>query len=385
MPCLNEADTLGTCMRKAQRAFAEHGIAGEVIVADNGSTDGSQAIARRLGARVVARRGAWIRQRADGRHRRSARAVRAHGRRRRQLRLPRAAEVRRQAARGIRSRAGLPAAAGGGTVMPGAMPFLHRWWAIRCSRCWRGAGSTRRSTMSTAACAGSPRSSRQRLEQRCTGMEFATEMIIKSSLLGAHRRGADHAASRRPQVRMRRTCARFATAGGRCASSCCTARAGCSSCPALAARAARHGRLRAGAARRCTFGLTFDVHTLLFASLASAVGYQSVLFAVFDEGLRDQRRADATRSQDSRLGRVLTLERALVGAAAAILVGVVLLVLAVNEWRAADFGDLDYADTMRLVVPGFWPSRSVPDIACCVLRQRHEDAPYLTRRHAGRG
>src|SRR5215217_6096312 len=53
MPCLNEADTLATCIGKAQRALREHGIVGEVIVADNGSTDGSQEIARRLGARVM--------------------------------------------------------------------------------------------------------------------------------------------------------------------------------------------------------------------------------------------------------------------------------------------------------------------------------------------
>ena len=54
MPCLNEADTLETCIRKAQRAMREHGITGEVIVADNGSTDGSPQIAAELGARVVA-------------------------------------------------------------------------------------------------------------------------------------------------------------------------------------------------------------------------------------------------------------------------------------------------------------------------------------------
>ena len=53
MPCLNEADTLETCIKKAQRALAEHNISGEIVVADNGSTDGSQAIARRIGARVV--------------------------------------------------------------------------------------------------------------------------------------------------------------------------------------------------------------------------------------------------------------------------------------------------------------------------------------------
>ncbi len=53
MPCLNEAETLGTCVRKAMDYLARSGIAGEVLVADNGSTDGSQEIARGLGARVV--------------------------------------------------------------------------------------------------------------------------------------------------------------------------------------------------------------------------------------------------------------------------------------------------------------------------------------------
>ena len=54
MPCLNEAETLATCIEKAQRALARHGIEGEVIVADNGSTDGSREIAARLGARSSA-------------------------------------------------------------------------------------------------------------------------------------------------------------------------------------------------------------------------------------------------------------------------------------------------------------------------------------------
>src|SRR5437762_13578147 len=53
IPCLNEADTLAVCIRKAIKAMEEHGISGEVIVADNGSTDSSIEIARREGARVV--------------------------------------------------------------------------------------------------------------------------------------------------------------------------------------------------------------------------------------------------------------------------------------------------------------------------------------------
>ena len=53
MPCLNEADTLEICITKAQRAMGESDIVGEVVVADNGSTDGCMEIAERLGARVV--------------------------------------------------------------------------------------------------------------------------------------------------------------------------------------------------------------------------------------------------------------------------------------------------------------------------------------------
>src|SRR5262245_33665564 len=53
MPCLNEGDTLETCLEKAERALREHKIRGEIIVADNGSTDRSLAIAARMGARVV--------------------------------------------------------------------------------------------------------------------------------------------------------------------------------------------------------------------------------------------------------------------------------------------------------------------------------------------
>src|ERR1700761_8238561 len=53
LPCLNEAETLGTCIRKAKLAIASSGVPGEVLVADNGSTDGSQTIALASDARVI--------------------------------------------------------------------------------------------------------------------------------------------------------------------------------------------------------------------------------------------------------------------------------------------------------------------------------------------
>jgi hypothetical protein len=99
-------------------------------------------------------------------------------------------------------------------------------------------------------------------------------------------------------------------------------------------------------------GIRFDAHTLLFSSLAVLVGFQAVSFALLvktfaiREGLLpDNRRMAAFH-------RVVTLERALVVSLVVLAAGVLLLASAVNEWRVAGFGDLDYAHTMRVVVPG---------------------------------
>ena len=128
MPCLNESDTLATCIEKAQRSLAENNIHGEVIIADNGSTDGSQEIAQRLGARLVpvsakgygnalmggiaAARGTYVLMGdADDSYD--------------FLETPKFVAKLRE---GYDLVQGCRLPAGGGTVAPGAMPFLHRWW-----------------------------------------------------------------------------------------------------------------------------------------------------------------------------------------------------------------------------------------------------------------
>jgi len=98
--------------------------------------------------------------------------------------------------------------------------------------------------------------------------------------------------------------------------------------------------------------ITFDAHTLLFASLSILCGYQSILFAVFTKVFAI---AEKLLPEDPRLTRffnIFTLEVGLVTALSSLGIGLGLLLVAINQWRLADFGHLDYARTMRLVVPG---------------------------------
>ena len=108
MPCLNEAETLATCITKARASMESLGVDGEIVVADNGSTDGSQEIATSLGRPCRPRARAGLRRRAAGRHRRRRGPLRDHGRRRRQLRAARPRPVRRGTARRRRPRHGQP-------------------------------------------------------------------------------------------------------------------------------------------------------------------------------------------------------------------------------------------------------------------------------------
>jgi hypothetical protein len=99
-------------------------------------------------------------------------------------------------------------------------------------------------------------------------------------------------------------------------------------------------------------GVAFDAHTLLFASLAILCGYQSILFAIFTKTFAISEGLMPEDPQLARFFKIVNLERGLMLSAATILVGVILLAAAINQWRLASFGPLDYAQTMRLVVPG---------------------------------
>ena len=353
MPCLNEADTLESCIRKAQEAFRVGGIAGEVIIADNGSTDGSQTIARRMQARVVtvpargygnALMGGIAA--ACGKYIIMGDADDSYD----FLETPKFVTKLRE---GFDLVQGCRLPSGGGRVMPGAMPFLHRWlgnpllsWIVRW---WFKAKE-----IHDVYCGmrGFTSEAYNRLDQRCTGMEFATEMIIKASLFGAKMTEVpitlhpDGRKSHAPHLRTFRD-------GWR------TLRFFLMYSPRWLFFVPGVSLVLMGLAGYAVAlpgatlaGVTFDAHTLLFSSLAIISGYQAMLFAIctktfaVNEGLMPEDRFYL------RFFQLLNLERGLMIAAGALIIGVALLLAAVNEWRLTGFGRLDYAHTMRMVVPG---------------------------------
>ena len=181
MPCLNEAETLATCVDKALAALEANGIAGEVVVADNGSTDGSQAIATAHGARVVpvpvrgygAALNAGITA-AQGRFILMADADDSYN----FAHIPRfVAELRagNDLVMGNRFRGG---------IGPGAMPPLHRYLGNPVLS-WLGR-LLFHTPIGDFHCGirAFRRTSYDALDLRTTGMEFASEMVVKASLLG---------------------------------------------------------------------------------------------------------------------------------------------------------------------------------------------------------
>ena len=352
MPCLNEADTLATCIEKARKAISDAGIDAEIIVADNGSTDGSQEIAERHGARVIP-----VTDRGYG----AALMGGINAARGRYVIMGDAddsydfAEIPRFVAKlreGYELVQGCRLPSGGGTVAPGAMRVLHRWWGnpmfSAMARLWF------RAPIHDIHCGmrGFTRELFVKLEQRCSGMEFASEMIIKASFRGARIAEVpitlhpDGRTAHPPHLRTFRDGWRhlrfmllysprwlFLIPGALLILAGLTAYG-------LAMPSVPLGRVR------------LDVHTILVGSLAILCGYQAILFAVFakifaiSEGLLP----DDTRM--AKLGRHVQLEHGVAGGAIAFLAGLIFIAVAFQEWSAVNFGALDYSRTMRLVIPG---------------------------------
>jgi glycosyltransferase involved in cell wall biosynthesis len=241
---------------------------------------------------------------------------------------------------------------GGGQIMAGAMPFLHRWWgnpmfsfmAQRwfCAPIHDVYCGLRGFTPALYNC----------LNLRCTGMEFATEMIIKASLYGYKIAEVpitlhpDRRTSHPPHLKTYRD-------GWR------TLRFFLIYSPRwlfylpgvffIILGILGYGLALPGVS---ILGVTLDAHTLLFASLSILCGYQSVLFAIFSKTFAINEGLLPEDPKFARLFQLVNLERGLILATVALSLGVALLLMAVNAWREVGFGSMDYPRTMRIVIPG---------------------------------
>ena len=348
MPCLNEAETLERCVAKARSFLVRHGIEGEVLVADNGSTDGSQEIARRAGARVVdvPRRGYGSAifhgtQAARGRYVIVGDADDSYDFSNLQSYLE-------------QLRAGCDLVMGNrfrGGIEPGAMPWKNKWIGTpvlsAIGRLFF------RSPIRDFNCGlrGYSRAAFAAMDLRTTGMEFASEMIVKASLL--RMRIAEVPTTLSPDGRSRPPHLRPWRDGWR------HLRFMLLYSPrwlflypglVLMALGAAAGAWLVPEPRQVG-GVVFDIHTLLYAGVAVLVGFQAVslgllskTFAV-SEGL-----LPADREVD-RITRAFRLEAALVVGALLVIVGIGGALYGLLIWERHGFGPLAPTQVMRVAVP----------------------------------
>ncbi len=348
MPCLDEAETLGRCVDQARGFLARAGVAGEVVVADNGSRDGSREIALRHGARVVE-----VPERGYGAALRGGIAA-ARGR---FVIMGDADDSYDFAALdGLLAelRAGGELVMGNrfrGGIAPGAMPWLHRYLG---NPVLSGLGRLFfRARVGDFHCGlrGFERAAYERLRLQTTGMEFASEMVIAASLHG--QRVVEVPVTLRKDGRSRPPHLRSFRDGWRHLRFMLLYSPGWLFLlpgALLLVAGLVGGAWLAGGPRRAG-ALELDVHTLLVAGFLAILGYQLVVFAAFTrvfavvEGFRPK------SARLEALFRRLNLERGLLAGFAFALAGALLLGAALLDWRAAGFGGLDPRASMRQVIP----------------------------------
>jgi glycosyltransferase involved in cell wall biosynthesis len=352
IPCLNEADTLGVCIEKAQRALRGASVDGEIVVADNGSTDASIDIAQSLGARVVHVRSRGYGSALMGGIEASRGRFVIMGDADDSYDFGEAPRFLEQLRKGYALVQGCRLPGGGGTVMPSAMPPLHRWFGNPLlsflARLWF------RTPVHDVYCGmrGFTREMYTRLGLRCTGMEFATEMILKASL---HReRIAEvpitlHPDGRKvhpPHLRTFRdgwrTLRLFLLFSPRWLFL----------LPGLTLVLLGGLGYAVAIPGLSVNGVTFDVHTLLFASLAILLGQQAMSFALFTKSFAIGEGLLPLDPRTARFFEIVTLERGLLLGAAAAIAGLLMLAAVAVQWWRVSFGALDYASTMRWAIPG---------------------------------
>ncbi|MDT3675755.1 glycosyltransferase family 2 protein [Microcystis wesenbergii] len=340
MPCLNEAETLATCIGKARDYLERHKIAGEVLIADNGSSDGSQEIATNSGARVVP-----IPERGYGSALRGGIAA-AKGQYIIMGDADDSYDFTNLSPFLEKLRQGYDLVMGNrfqGGIKPGAMPVLHKYLGNPVLT-WLGRlffGSP----CGDFHC-GLRGFSKQAIEQlnlRTTGMEFASEMVVKASLYGLKITEVPTTLS--PDGRSRPPHLK-------------TWRDGWRHLRFLLMYSPRWLFLYPGLAlmflgfvATIWFMTQPRVHTLLYSATALIIGFQIVSFAIFTKAFAI---SEGLLPEDRKLRRFLryiNLEVGLIIGVILFLVGIGGSVYALYTWNAQLYGALDPAVTMRIVIP----------------------------------
>jgi glycosyltransferase involved in cell wall biosynthesis len=355
MPCLNEAETLETCIVKARRALEKHHITGEIVVADNGSTDGSAQIAARLGARVI-----FVETKGYG----SALMGGITAARGKYVIMGDADDSYDFANLEpfiVKLRDGYDLVMGNrfaGGIKPGAMPFLNRYLgnpvltAIARLLFYRPAVHDFHCGLR-----GFSREAVLGMNLRTTGMEFASEIVVKAVL--NQLRITEVPTTLSPDGRRRPSHLRRWRDGWR------HLRFLLLYCPRwlfvypgsllMAVGVAAMFSLLPGP--RAIRGAVFDVHTLLFAAAAIIVGFQAVFLGIFTkifgvvEGLlpRDRRLEIAFRYVNLEVG---------IGVGATLFIaGFLLALYGVRVWELSGFGPLSVPVTLRIAIPS----------VCCMI------------------
>lgn len=348
MPCLNERETVGLCVRKAIAALHREGISGEVIVADNGSTDGSIEIAQAEGARVVnvsqkgygnALKGGILAARAEY-------VLMADSDDSYEFsHIPRFAKE---------LRAGSDLVMGNrfsGGIESDAMPFLHRYFGnpvlTGMGRLFFG------STCKDFHCGmrAFRKASFERMDIRSTGMEFASEMVVKATLLGMKvsevpttlapdgRSHPPHLRTWRDGWRHLRFLLMYSPRWAFLYPGILLMLVGLLGCAWLLPKP------------RIIFGIGFDVHTLLYAFISILLGFQLVSFSMFTKVFAI---SEGLLPEDPRLNRVFrwaTLETGLLFGGFLMFVGLGGSVWAVSHWARDSFGALNSEQMLRIVMP----------------------------------
>jgi glycosyltransferase involved in cell wall biosynthesis len=348
MPCLNEAETLATCIRKAQSYLRRSGVSGEIVVGDNGSTDGSQEIASRLGARVIP-----VPIRGYGAALYGA-ITAARGRYCIMGDSDDSYDFESLDAFVEKLRAGYDVVMGNrflGGIRPGAMPWKNRYIGnpilstIGKILFRAGVGDFH------CGLRGFAKSAFQTMDLRTTGMEFASEMVIKARLMGLKmtevptvlspdgRSRPPHLLPYRDGWRHLRFMLLFSPNW-------------LFLYPGMALMLvglAVGGLLLGQPIHINTIRLGLDTH--IYCSTCVVAGFQAILFSLLSRFYAIREGLYPETARDRKLGQLITLERGLVSGAAILLTGLAAALYAVWHWKQHAFGDLDTEHIARIVIP----------------------------------